>query len=352
MFGVRDCHSTSDVQALAQTIAQMLEDEAQVPDAPKAREQDGEQQEQSDGQSPLRQALDAAQEDHASGIGELAQAAINAKGREAPALNLPMPLTTASSVPESVSEGAVFSAAVKAATNALLQRLAGLLQAETLCRRYSAVTGRRIDTRRLCRFEAGDARIFVREVAGLKTDTAVQILVDRSGSMGSSCAKGKTRIARPIEVARASCYATALALQQVPGVRVAAAAFPGNGDHEVMVMAQFAERIDRQAGRFASLEAKGGTPMAEAMLWAAGELLAQREARRILLVTTDGAYDEALGQAMVARLERAGIEALGIGIHCDVSSIFVRSRRIAAIGELPAAMFELLLEAIQRRVAQ
>ena len=244
----------------------------------------------------------------------------------------------------------MFSAEVKAATNALLQRLAGLLQAETLCRRYPAVTGRRIDTRRLCRFEAGDARIFVREVAGLKTDTAVQILVDRSGSMGSSRAKGKARTPRPIEVARASCYATALALQQVPGVSVAAAAFPGNGDHEVMVMAQFAQRIDRQAGRFASLEARGGTPMAEAMLWAAGELLVQREARRILLVTTDGAYDEALGQAMVARLERAGIEALGIGIHCEVSNIFVRSRRIAAIGELPPAMFELLLEAMQRPV--
>ena len=92
--------------------------------------------------------------------------------------------------------------------------------------------------------------------------------------------------------------------------------------------------------------------MAEAMLWGAGELLAQRNSRRLLLVATDGAYDEDLGRAMVLRLERAGIEALGVGIHCDVSHLFARSRHISAIGELPAAMFELLQEAIQRRVLQ
>ncbi len=351
MFGVRQCRSTFEVQALAQTIAQMLEEEAHAKEEPKPKRQQGPKEQQPGEQpSPLRQALDAAAEDHASGIGELAQAAINAKGQEAPAANLPMPRGAASSVTPAVAEGASFSVEVKAATNALRQRLAGLLQAETLCRRYPAVAGKRIDTRRLCRIEAGDARMFVREVVGLKTDTAVQILVDRSGSMGSTRGRGKSGTARPIEVARASCYATALALAQVPGVIVAAAAFPGNGKDEVIMMAQFEERIDRQAARFASLEARGGTPMAEAMLWGAAQLLEQRKPRRILLVTTDGAYDEELGRAMVSKLKAVGIEALGIGIHCDVSHLFGRSRQIAAIGDLPQAMFELLLDAIQRPV--
>jgi len=356
MFGVRDCRSTAEVQALARSIAHMLEEEARAEDTPQPQQQ-GEKQEQgagaepaASGASPLRQALDAAPEDHASGIGELAQAAINAKGREAPALNLPMPCGATSGVALGVADGASFAMEVKAATNALRQRLAGLLQAETLCRRYPAVTGRRIDTRRLCRIEAGEARLFVREMAGLKTDTAVQILVDRSGSMGSARGRGRTKAPRPIEVARAYCYATALALQQVPGVGVAAAAFPGHGEHEVVVMARFGERIDRQAARFAGLEAGGGTPMAEAMLWGAGELLGQRNARRILLVATDGAYDEELGQMMSARLTLAGIEALGIGIHCDVTHLFARSRRITSIADLPQAMFELLLEAMQRPV--
>ena len=87
-----------------------------------------------------------------------------------------------------------------------------------------------------------------------------------------------------------------------------------------------------------------------ASLWGAARLLEQRQPRRILLVTTDGAYDEALGQAMAARLQMAGIEPLGIGIHCDVSHLFARSRQIATIADLPQATFKLLLEAIQRPV--
>jgi len=348
MFGVRDCRSTAEVHELARRIGAMLEEEARQEERPQAKGEELEaDQQQADSARPLRQALDAAPEDHVSGIGELAQAAITAKAGEAPELNLPMLRGKASVVPLASAEGAAFSTEVKAATNALRQRLAGLLQAQTLCRRYPAMVGRRIDTRRLCRFEAGDPRVFVRETVGLQTDTAVQILVDRSGSMGSSRTRKKSATARPIEMARAACYATALALQQIPGVAVAAAAFPGDADHDVIVMGQFARRIDRQADRFAALEAGGGTPMAEAMLWGAGELLAQRNSRRLLLLATDGAYDEDLGRAMVLRLERAGIEALGIGIHCDVSHLVARSRQISVIAELPGAMFELLLEAIE-----
>ena len=351
MFEVRDCCSTAEVHELAQRIGAMLEEEAREEEKPQPKEEEPQpEQQQADSGSPLRRALDASPEDHASGIGELAQAAITAKAGEAPELNLPMLRGNASVVEPPSAEGAAFSTEVKAATNALRQRLAGLLQAQTLCRRHPAVVGRRIDTRRLCRFEAGDPRVFVRETVGLQTDTALQILVDRSGSMGSSRTRKNSGAARPVEVARAACYATALALQQVPDVAVAAAAFPGDADHDVIVMGQFARRIDRQAGRFAALEAGGGTPMAEAMLWGAGELLAQRNSRRLLLVATDGAYDEDLGRAMVRRLERAGIETLGIGILCDVSQLFARSRHISAIGDLPAAMFELLQEAIQHRV--
>ena len=351
MFTVRDCRSTSEVHELARRIGGMLEQEARDEETPqqKEKEQEAQPEQQADGASVLRQALDASPEDHVSGIGELAQAAITAKAGEAPELNLPMLRGAAPAVAATSADGVSFSTEVKAATNALRQRLAGLLQAQTLCRRYPAVVGRRIDTRRLCRFEAGDARAFVRETAGSRTDTAVQILVDRSGSMGSSRSRKKSGAARPIEVARAACYATSLALEQVPGVAVAAAAFPGDGDHDVIVMGQFAQRIDRQAGRFAVLEAGGGTPMAEAMLWGAGELLSQRNPRRILLVATDGAYDEALGRLMVARLEQAGVEALGIGVHCDVSHLFARSRQISAIAELPTMMFELLLEAIEHQ---
>lgn len=344
MFRVRDCRSTREVQALSCQLAKVLADEARAEDVPQLQDQRGQSEPPA---RPLRQSLNPAAEDHAEHIGELAQAALTAKGREAPTLNLPLLRGAPPSVAQSARAAADFARGVQAATNALRQRLAGLLQAETLGRRYCALAGSRIDLRRLGRIEAGDARIFVREVRGLKTDTAVQILLDRSGSMGSS--RGHERSGRrPIEVARESCYATALALKQVPGVAVAAAAFPGCGEDEVAIMARFHERVDRQALRFAGLEAGGATPLAEAMLWAAGELLAQRHPRRILLVATDGAYDGKLAQAMTARLNAAGIETLGIGIYCELSHLFAQSRPIATIADLPQAMFELLREAFRQ----
>jgi len=346
MFTVRDCRSTLEVQALARRIAQMLEDEERAQASPRLVGEGG--PESSSGASPARQALDARAEDHAPGIGELAQAAVDAKGREAPALNLALARGARSRVAPRATEGANFALDVMAQSNALRQRLSGLLQAATLCRRYPAATGMRIDPRRLGLVEAGATKMFSRAMTGLETDTAIQILIDRSGSMGSVRGRQRALTPRPIEVARAACYATALALGQLPGVAVAAAAFPGYGANEVAVMARFDERIERQAARFAGLDAGGGTPLAEALLWSAGELLGQRHARRILLVATDGAYDAELGQAMTARLGAAGIEALGIGIHCDVSHLFARSRPIVTVADLPQAMFDLLLEAIRR----
>ena len=345
MFGVRDCRSTREACALAHVIAAMLEETARAADAP-ALGDEGKAQDEDPNASAPRQALDAQPSDHASGIGELAQAAVNAKGREAGASNLRLPRGAPSRVAPSVADAAAFALEAGAAVNALRQRLAGLLQAEALCRHYPAMTGRRIDARRIGRIEAGEQRLFRREAAGCTTDTAVQILVDRSGSMGARRGRHTACASRPIEVARAACYAATRALNDLPGVAVAAAAFPGRGESEIAVLVQFGERVDRQKARFASLEAGGGTPLAESMLWAAGELLRRRTVRRILLVATDGAYDQGLARAMTSRLGEAGIEALGIGVLCEVSHLFARSRSIAAIDALPQAMFELLLDTL------
>jgi Mg-chelatase subunit ChlD len=118
----------------------------------------------------------------------------------------------------------------------------------------------------------------------------------------------------------------------------------------VAVLTSFEERVDRLSARYAGLEAGGATPLAEALLWAAGQLLARRNARKVLLVATDGAYDRGLGRAMTSRLSQAAIETLGIGIVCDVSHLFGRSRSIASIAELPQAMFGLLLDSLAHPV--
>jgi cobaltochelatase CobT len=73
----------------------------------------------------------------------------------------------------------------------------------------------------------------------------VQIVVDRSGSMSGA----------PIVVAREACFATALAMQSVPGVTVAVSAFPGGGGTSIIRLADFGQRVERQIAGFESLNA-------------------------------------------------------------------------------------------------
>lgn len=106
MFGVRDCRSTSEAHELARRIGAMLEQEAHEEEMPqpKEKEQEAQPEQQGDAASVLRQTLDASLQDHVSGIGELAQAAITASG-EAPELNLPMLRGKTSAVAPTSGEG-------------------------------------------------------------------------------------------------------------------------------------------------------------------------------------------------------------------------------------------------------
>jgi Cobalamin biosynthesis protein CobT VWA domain len=172
---------------------------------------------------------------------------------------------------------------------------------------------------------SGDFRVFKKRIEGIKTETAVQIVVDRSGSMSGA----------PIVVAPEACFATALAMQSMPGVVVAVSAFPGGGGTSIIRLSDFGQRVERQSAGFESLSASRGTPMVEAMLWGAGQLLSQVKPRRLLLELTDGGYDGPSGKNMVERLTRNGIECAGVGIGCDVAHLFDLYRVIADVRDLP-----------------
>jgi cobaltochelatase CobT len=131
------------------------------------------------------------------------------------------------------------------------------LLAESRCRQKHTMAGRKIDAKQLAGMSSGDFRVFKKRIEGIKTETAVQIVVDRSGSMSGA----------PIVVAREACFATALAMQSVPGVSVAVSAFPGCGGTSVIRLSDFGQRVERQIAGFESLNASGGTPLVEALLW-------------------------------------------------------------------------------------
>jgi cobaltochelatase CobT len=339
MFGVRECDSTAAVSSLAQRIAAMLEDEARDEEKkPAAGNQPAPVQ-----PNPMRQVLEAGAQDHAPDLSEMIAQALGNKAAEAdPDASISLPTGVSFEPGKQKSGGSTtFQFDVRSATNALRQRTAGLLQSESLCRRLPAMSGHRLEPKRMYRARNGDGRIFRREEEGIATDTAIQVLVDRSGSTSDGV----------IQIAREACYAIGLAMQNVSGVTTAVAAFPGEHDSQLLRLSTFGECIERVASRFASLEAGGGTPMAEAMLWGAGELLEQHKPRRILLVVTDGVYQAQRCRRMVDALRAVGIEVLGIGINVDIAHLFPVQRSITSVERLAQGMFELLMDAMRLRIA-
>ena len=243
------------------------------------------------------------------------------------------------------TSGAAELASVSAATVALRTRLRGLLAAERLAKRTVARRGKRLSRGRLVKALQGNPNIFVNKTRGVAVNTAVQILLDRSGSMHGE-----------IALARESALACALGLSEIQGVSVAAATFPGDGAvREVTPLTAFGESVRRTAGRYAAVDATGGTPMLEALLWGVDRLLVQPEPRLMCLVVTDGEpYDRVNTEAVIQRCWTGGIEVMGIGMGRSahyVETLFPVSAHIERVEDLAGAMFTMLREALAGRPA-
>ena len=230
---------------------------------------------------------------------------------------------------------------VSGATRALRTRLQGVLAAAKRSKRSAARRGKRVDPRRLVKGLTGDPRIFVSKTEGVAVNTAVQIVMDRSGSMCSN-----------IELARESTLACALSLEAIEGVNVGAVAFPGYRT-QVEPLTGFGETVRRTAGRYAGVQATGGTPMLEALLWAVDDLLMQPEPRKICLVITDGHPNNREGTAeIIRRCTAGGVEVMGIGLGGGaryVHDLFPVSTHVAGIEQLAGAMFTMMREALMGR---
>jgi cobalamin biosynthesis protein CobT len=219
-------------------------------------------------------------------------------------------------------------------------RLAGLFQAVRLQRSHPKQVGHRIDREGVHRIACStpDLRYFSSRRPRPKENTAVVILGDRSGSMNGE----------QIKVAIRSAFVTAEALELLPGVACAVGFFPW-GSTQVAQLKDFGEKP--KASRFA-LTANGGTPMAEALLWAGMKLSHRKEPRKIIVVMTDGHPDDepAVHKAM-ERLSGCGIETYGIGIHDRNILHWLKegARTIDRIEELPTALVDVLKEALVER---
>jgi len=406
MFEVMQCRSTADCVDLAEQILVMLKEEAENPTPPeKAADQEqnqkpeqqqpqeqeagggngdgdqegGEQQDQAGDSGAGKQDAGNEQGDAGEQAGDGTEAAPRSAATDAPSDENPKgkamkeflagsgagessmdmgemlahALDTISHKEETVrlpdaipldrelGKGEDVLSRLRAETNAVRRKTQGLLEAKARSTIMNGRSGSRLDVKRLWRTRTGDARVFEKRIEGQKQDTAIQLLIDRSTSMR-----------RDIGIACDAALAVALAMDGVQGVSTSVAAFPyvsNNKDDDVLTISDFGESFRKVAARFPAVGVQGCTPMAQAILWGGYHLHATSQARKILLVVTDGKPDSPSATAnVIAKLEQSGVEVMGLGINIDVGYLFSKSGQISAVSELAAAIFGMLQETLAK----
>ena len=101
------------------------------------------------------------------------------------------------------------------------------------------------------------------------------------------------------------------------------------------------------------LEARGGTPIEEALREVTRQMAPWRQRRKIVILLTDGEAPDLTEEtkAAIAEMNQAGLELFGLGIQND-SILDLLPKSSAVIDELPAlpaALFRLLGEALLRK---
>jgi len=248
------------------------------------------------------------------------------------------PIVIPETVPASRGEG-ISLETVLGTSSKLRTRLAGMIQASRLKRSYPRQSGRRLDTRFINRIPMSDLRIFTSKYDKKAVNTAVLILIDRSGSMA-----GRNKM----EVARESALAAAIGVDSIPGATVCVGSFPTGYDDGVIEVLPF-EQKPRQKFQNFGVSPSGGTPMTEAIWWGTAKLLARKEPRKLMIVATDGeANDPDTAKAAIDRVTKSGIEVMGLGIqHHAVQYLFDESCVIQTVEEMPAALIGMLQGKLQ-----
>lgn len=215
------------------------------------------------------------------------------------------------------------------ASSAIRSQLQGLLHAQTREKQWLHTSGKRVDGKRLTRLSAGDSRIFIKRDETRRTDTAVHLLLDSSGSMY-----------RIQDIANQATVSLALAVSSIPQCDIATSMFPGVGG-DVSPVIRRGQPVRANLGRFA-VNSSGGTPLAEAMLYAARELAVSRRQRKVLIIITDGAPNNGSEVRYMKDIIASHIDIYAIGINSTaVSQYFENWSVINDVKELQRALFQI-----------
>lgn len=231
---------------------------------------------------------------------------------------------------------------VRKATVAVRSRLDEALEEACETHRSPSRSGRRLVRDAGARFVRGNLRVFERREEGIDIDTALVLVLDKSGSM-----ERDGKLAAAVESALVLCDA----FSSVDGVRTAVTVFPHKAsgcDDGVAVVKAFDDSFGVAASALAALVTEGRTPMPGALLHA-HQMLAQVQAsRKMVVLVCDGQPDGGpeQTQAVIRSGARNGISHMGIGIGVMLNHLMASSISINTVDDLPNQVLGLVRNAL------
>jgi hypothetical protein len=205
-----------------------------------------------------------------------------------------------------------------------------LLVSEEVHRRTHHETSGRLDRRALVRMRAGALDVFSQRDDTPGIDTALLVLIDGSSSMANDVYPGTgTVIVTRMAIAQTAAWHIARAAEAA-NAKVAVVAFHTRFDQlstrnnanptgaMLTMVKPFAAPMDNCAGALGSVSPNAYTPLAPAIMGAAGMLAEVNATRHICMVLTDGEcdYGEAAVVAACRLAEDMGVEVVGVGMDC------------------------------------
>ena len=290
----------------------------------------------------LQEILSMTDEEITAGLGESLLSELEEASEEAQGQYNPEAVTMATEQVLRLPNRSADMTALKGAVNAVRTRTLQWMSSAAEVDVQHSRSGAMLDCTRLHMARLG-GEVFVRQDEGIDLNAAIDILIDRSGSMESTI------------VDAANAAAAAMLAFQVPGIETRVSVFPVAGAG-VGVVKRWNESARSMAGRVQALTADGGTPMAEAMLWSAAGLVRREETLRMMVVITDGMPDNPYSAKHVIEAARKeGIVVVALGIGVQPSAVFgdTHSACIKGVSDLAGVMVRLVKSAFveQRRTA-
>ena len=197
----------------------------------------------------------------------------------------------------------------------MIRKVNNLLEARSRTKTIVLQRGRKLSRRKVAQIPTGKKSVFERKIDGIKSNTALYVSTDISGSMKCEMEEGKTRL----DVAFESLSALIYSVDKNKGSSISLTAFDGR----IYNIKTFNETIAKAKNEINRICPSGLTCFTSSLYYGVKELskVQSKHSRFVMVIITDGLPDDIdEAKVLIEKIRKSNIEVYGIGIHVSAGS--------------------------------